>query len=440
MQISFPYPQIDALDVPDPNLLGTFFPSTLKIQRSEEEIIAEGFSHPIGSEPLSKILQGLEKVLIVVDDHTRNTPVQKIFPRLISELEGAAIKPSRIKILVALGTHRPMTEKEIVNKFGESLAKRYPILNHSWGDPSELTYFGETEKGTPIFVNRLVKEVDLIIGMGQIVPHRVSGFSGGGNIIQPGICGEETTGKTHWLSAQFKGREILGKIENPVKEEIERVAKKVGLKWIINTIQDGSGRLIEVVVGDPFQAYRTGAKRSLEIYQSKLPQEADIIIADSHPYDSDLWVAAKGIYAAELAVKQGGVVILVTLCSEGVCPSHPEVLEWGYQTFEEVDQKVRRGLFKKLTVAAHLVHVGRVIKERAKGILVCPGISKGETERLGFLHAQKPQEALEMAFSIMGRDAKVAVLQRGGEILPIIQTPNIPSLGGRGLKKDEETR
>jgi nickel-dependent lactate racemase len=420
MRISFPYPEIKSIDIPDQNLLGIFSPSTVKIERSEEEIIAEGFSHPIGSEPLSNMLEGCKNVLILVDDHTRNTPVQKVFPRLIRELEEARIKPSGIKILVALGTHRPMTEEEIVNKFGKSLSKRYPILNHSWWDPSQLTYFGETEKGTPIFVNRLVKDVDLIIGMGQIVPHRVSGFSGGGNIVQPGICGEETTGKTHWLSAQFKGREILGKIENPVKEEIERVAKKVGLKWIINTIQDGSGRLIEVVVGDPFQAYRTGAKRSLEIYQSKLPEEADVVIADSHPYDSDLWVAAKGIYAAELAVRQGGVVILVTLCREGVCPSHPEVLEWGYQTFEEIDQKVRQGVFKKLTVAAHLVHVGRVIKERAKGILVCPGISKEETERLGFLYAQKPQEALKMAFSIMGRNAKVAVLQRGGEILPFI--------------------
>jgi nickel-dependent lactate racemase len=193
------------------------------------------------------------------------------------------------------------------------------------------------------------------------------------------------------------------------------------LKWIINTIQDGSGKLIEVVAGNPIQAYRTGAKRSFEIYQSILPQEADIVIADSHPYDSDLWVAAKGIYAAELAVKQGGIVILVTLCPEGVCLSHPEVLEWGYQTFNEVDEKVRRGLFKKLTVAAHLVHVGRVIKERARGILVCPGISKEETERLGFFYAKFPQEALEIAFSLLGRDAKVAILQRGGEILPVIQ-------------------
>ena len=169
------------------------------------------------------------------------------------------------------------------------------------------------------------------------------------------------------------------------------------------------------------QAYRKGAIQSREVYQSKIPQEADIVIADSHPYDSELWLASKGIYAAELAVKQGGVVILVSPCPEGISPSHPEVLEFGYQTFEDADQKVRKGMVKKLTAAAHLVHVGRVIKERAKGIMVSQGISKSETERLGLIYAREPQEALDIAFSLSGRDAKVAVLQRGGEILPVIK-------------------
>jgi nickel-dependent lactate racemase len=421
MRISFPYPEISRMDVPEKNLLGVFSPSIVQIGKSEEEIIEEAFSYPIGSAPLSQILKGYKDVLILVDDYTRTTPVQKILPQLLKILEVGGIEPSGIKILIALGTHRPMTEEEITKKFGKDIPERYSILNHHWWDSSKLSYLGKTERGTPIFVNQLVEEVDFIIGIGQIVPHRVSGFSGGGNIIQPGICGEETTGKTHWLGAQFTGGEILGKIENPVKQEIERVAQKAGLKWIINTIQDGSGRLIEVVAGDPIQAYRKGAIRSLQVYQSELPQEADIVIADSHPYDSDLWLAAKGIYAAELAVKQGGVVILITLCPEGVSPSYPEVLEWGYRTFEEVDREVRQGKIQRLTAAAHLVHVGRVIKERAKGIMVSPGIPKEDKERLGFIHARQPQEALDIAFSLSGRDAKVAVLQRGGEILPVIR-------------------
>lgn len=423
MRVSFPYPETKPLEIPEKNLLGIFSPAVLETGKSEAEILEEAFSRPIGSpSPLSEKVAGHRSVLILVDDYTRTTPVEKIFPRLLQELAKGGIQDSAIKILIALGTHRPMNGREITAKLGPEIPKRFPVFNHAWWDLSQLVHLGETESGTPILVNRLAQEADFILGIGQIVPHRVSGFSGGGNIVQPGICGEETTGKTHWLSAQFSGGEILGKVENPVKEEIERVARKAGLQWIVNTVQDGAGRLIEIVAGDPIQAYRQGALRSQRVYRCELPREADIVIADSHPYDSDLWLAAKGMYAGELAVKQGGVVILVTPCPEGVSPSHWEVLEIGYQPFAEVEKRVREGAMKKLSVAAHLVHGGRVIKEKARGILVSPGISREETEKLGFLHAREPQEALEMAFSILSRDAEVAVLQRGAEVLPTVRS------------------
>lgn len=420
MRYIFPYPDISPIEIADENLMGVFSPSILQIEKTEGQIIEEALSAPIGSLPLSQMLNGRERVLVVVDDYTRSTPVQLILPKLIKAILATGVRKEDIKILVALGTHRPMTEEEMIGKFGQELCEQYSILNHEWWNPSQLIHLGETEKGTPILVNRMVKEVDFIIGVGQIVPHRVSGFSGGGNIIQPGICGEETTGKTHWLGAQFTGREILGKIQNPVKDEIEQVALRAGLRWIINTIQDGTGRTVDAVAGDPILAYRKGGERSLQVYQAELPQEADIVVVDSHPYDSELWLAAKGIYAAELAVKQEGVVILISPCPEGVSPSHPEVLEFGYQTYTNADRLYRQGKIHKLTAAAHLVHVGRVIRERAKAVFVAQGISKEEKERLGFIHAKDPQEALEIAFSLQGRKAKVAVLQRGGEILPQI--------------------
>ncbi|MEW6530786.1 MAG: nickel-dependent lactate racemase [Thermodesulfobacteriota bacterium] len=420
-QITFPYADFKPLEVPQGNLLGVFAPSVVPTEKTEEELIEYAFLHPADSEPLSKRVRGCSKVLVVVDDHTRSTPVRKIFPRLMEELGAGGVNKDNVTILIALGTHRPMTQVELVEKFGKNVVEHYSILNHKYQEESQLSYLGETGAGTPMLVNKLAEQADFIVGIGQIVPHRVSGFSGGGNIIQPGICGEVTTGKTHWLAAQFSGREILGKIENPVKREIERVALRTGLKWIINAVQDGSGKLICAVAGDPIQAYRIGAARSHSVYRSALPSEADIVITDSHPFDSDLWVASKGIYASELAVKQGGVVILVTPCFAGVAPSHPEVLEAGYQTFEEVDRQVRKGMMTKLTVAAHLVHVGRVIKERARGILVSRGIPKADAEKLGFLYAEEPQEALDLAMSMCGRDAKVAVLQRGSEILPVIE-------------------
>ena len=124
MRISFPYSEMKPLDVPEKNLLGVFSPSIVKFAKTEEEIIEEAFSHPIGSDPLSQMLRGCKNVLILADDYTRaTTPVQKILPRLISELEEGGIKPSGIEILIALGTHRPMTDEEIKRKFGEDISQ-----------------------------------------------------------------------------------------------------------------------------------------------------------------------------------------------------------------------------------------------------------------------------------------------------------------------------
>ena len=408
------------MTIPEKNILGIFSPSTIEIEKSPEELIKEALVHPIKAGRLSHQVRDKKKILIIVDDQTRMTPVPIILPYLLDELgEGRSDSPE-ITFLIGLGTHQPMDEEAIVRKMGKEIASRYPVMNHAWWDPAQLTFIGETDSHIPIFVNKLARDADFIIGIGQIVPHRVSGFSGGGNIVQPGICGEETTGKTHWLAAQFSGREILGKVENPVKQEIEKVALRAGLAWIMNCILDGSGRLASVVSGDPVEAYRVGASLSFDIYRSDLPREADIVITDSHPYDSELWVASKGIYAAELAVRQGGIVILVSPCTEGVSTSHSEVLETGYHPYSVVEEIVRQGKISKLTAAAHLVHVGRVVKERAQGILVTKGISRQETEKLGLTYAATPQEALDIALDRLGSKAQVAVFRQGGDILPVI--------------------
>jgi len=421
IKISFPYPDISPLYVDEKSLIGIFSPSVAPNVAPIEKQVLEAIENPIGSPPLKDMLKGAKRVLILSDDYTRSTPTKEILPILLSELENCGIISGDIAILIALGTHRPMSEFEMERKLGRDICRRYKIVNHEWWDEEKLLKLGETESGIPVIVNRLVKEFDFLIGVGQIVPHRVTGFSGGGNIVQPGICGELTTGKTHWLAAQFTGREILGKIENPVKDEVERVALLAGLKWILNTIQDANGNVVKVVAGDPLLAYRIGAKTSFEVYKTELPSEADIVITDSVPFDSELWLAAKGIYASELAVKEGGVVILVSPCPEGVSSSHKEITEFGYDTYENIQKKVINGEIKKLTVAAHLVHVGRVIKEHARGIIVTTGIKKDEAEKIGFIYSREPQEALERAVLLLGGDPKIAVFKRGGEILPVIK-------------------
>lgn len=419
MKIKFPYPELPGLIIPDKNFAGIYGPQEMKNLPEDLEVISRGLNNPIGTPQLQDMLKPTDKVLIITDDNTRTTPLHLIVPVLIDKLLAAGVVRENIKILIALGTHRPMTEREIADKFGDIYGK-FPIVNHNWRDLDTLVDVGTTTRGTPIVVNKEIVEADFVIGIGHIVPHRVAGFSGGSKIIQPGVCGGETTGKTHWLSAGYRGDQILGLQDNPVRQELNEAAQKVGLDVIINVVQDANKRVVELVAGDPVKAFHRGCEAAREVYGVSIPARADIVIVDSYPADIEMWQAAKGVYTAGLVVKDGGTVILVTPCPEGVARQHPQVTEIGYQSYQDILTKVEDDSLSDLTVAAHIVHVGEVIADRASGILVSPGISRETAEQLNFQYAETPQKALEMALQKHGENASVIVLQHGGELLPIL--------------------
>lgn len=424
MRVSFPYyGGIPPVEVPEANLIGVYQPPHVRPTASEEELILSAFANSIEYPPVREAALGARSALIITDDYTRKTPVRGILQALLSELGAAGIPHEEITILVALGTHRPMTDAEMTAKFGPDIPRLYSVVNHDWRDESRLSDYGVTGGGIPVRLNRLVDENEFIFGIGQIVPHRIAGFSGGGKIIQPGICGAETTAETHWRSALYSGREILGVADNPIRQGIEQVAASARLSGIANAVCDADGSVIDVFVGDPVAAHRAGAALSRLVYGFEFPEPADILIIDSYPMDIELWQGAKALYAGELAVKNDGVAILVSPCPEGVSQTHDLILQEGYRSSRETISLVEAGVIRDKIVAAHLARVGRVIRDNGAGILVSPGICCEQKRRLGFIHAASPQEALNTAFGMKGRDASVLVIRKGGTALPVLQEP-----------------
>lgn len=418
MKIDYPYYNgIPSFEVPDRNLIGVYQPPCSEPASDPLEVIRRAIESPIGSPSVRELAKGCRRILIITDDYTRKTPLKDILSIMIPELG----MDKDITILIALGTHRPMTDLEMQAKFGD-LIGRFKIVNHEWRSSEQLADFGTTEEGTPIKVNKAVLEADLVIGIGQIVPHRIAGFSGGGKIIQPGICGEETTAETHWRSAMFPGSQILGIADNPVRLEIERVAEKAGLRFIVNAVCNADGGLIGVFAGHPVAAHRAGAELAKQVYGIRIPEPADILVIDSYPMDIELWQGAKALYAGELAVRKGGVAILISPCPEGVSRTHHLILQEGYRHSWETMELVESGRIKDKIVAAHLVRVGRVIRDNGIGILVSQGIPRADAEKLGFRYAQTPQQALDMAFEIKGPEAMALVIRQGGTALPLVGT------------------
>ncbi|HYG79975.1 MAG TPA: nickel-dependent lactate racemase [Pyrinomonadaceae bacterium] len=422
MRIEFPYPgyeQIAAVEVPDENLSGIHAPRAVE-SVDETAVLARGFAEPHGAPRLRDAVRRGDHVLILVEDGTRGTPIPRLLPYVLEELHAAGVSDDYVTLLTAQGTHREMTEGELKKKLGE-FYRRFPVHQHRWRDEANLHEFGRTSDGTRVTANRLLKDADFVLGLGSIVPHRIKGFSGGAKIAFPGVAGREMQGRNQWEAAQRLSETVMGVAENPMRLRIEEAARLVGLRYIVNLVSDGEKKIAGCFTGDPVKAHRAGCKLSREINAVTLPRRADIVLIDAHPADRDFWQSAKGIYAGTMAVRDGGTLIVVAPNPEGVAGNHPNVLEIGYKPYAEIVRMVEAGEVEDVVGAAVLADVAQVV-DRTDCIMVSPGIKREETERLGFRYAMSAQEALEMAFERQGREAKVAVLQHGGHILPLIES------------------
>jgi nickel-dependent lactate racemase len=365
------------------------------------------------------LAKGAKSVVLVADDNTRLTPADQIVPVLLDELNAAGIRDEQITVVIALGTHRFMTEREILAKFGAEVVRRVTVKNHDYRDSVAMVDLGTTRNGTHIHVNREVYEADFKIGIGSIVPHYIPGFAGGAKIVQPGISGEQTTAETHLLSTRAP-RSYLGQRQNPVRDELNQIARAVGLNTIINTVLNRHGEVVGVFYGDTVDAFNAGVELASAVYAAAIPEEADIVVASSHPCDLEYWQAHKALYPSDLAVKAGGIIILVTPCYEGVSVTHADILAVTDKPMCQLQDMVAK---KEISdeVAASLAIGWAQVKERETVYMVSDGVCAADAVKLGFTPFDSLDAALAAAFAAKGPRARVTVLTHAPDMLPILK-------------------
>jgi hypothetical protein len=217
------------------------------------------------------------------------------------------------------------------------------------------------------------------------------------------------------LGARY-GLSILGQVENPVRTEMEEIARRSGLGFIINTVLDGEKRIATVVAGDVVAAHRRGVAVAEQIYSSVVPELVDIAIVSSHPADRDLWQGVKAICSAAEIVRPGGQVILLTPSYEGVSPEHPCLLGLASTPWRNVLADADEGRLDDEIGASCHIQLG-LARDKVGVTLVSDGVSPAEAERMGADHAETVAEALDQALAQLGKGARVGVVTEGGEML-----------------------
>jgi len=401
-------------------LVGVYEPKHIEGEGLSDQQVAEAIKNPTGIKPLSQAAKGCEKILIVTDDNTRPTPLDRLIPPILEELECAGVSSERITFLIGLGTHRPMTNREIRTKFTDKIAQKYKIINHKWNNPESLVSLGHCDLGFEVKINRLAAEADFIISIGSIVPHATTGFSGGAKTVMTGIAGENTIENTHWMALNFSMAQILGNYNNPIREVVNRLSRKIKLRMIVNTVLFGGDNIYGLVAGELESAHKKGVELCRQVYEVPVNEPADIVIAEAYPADINLRQAIKAICAADLVCRDGGVIILPADCPEGIAPQFPDFAKYGFRNPDKLYREVNEGKVKQKLMAYTLIAVGRIISKRVHAILVSPHIDSAMAKHMGFIPAANLQHALDKAFELTDKDAKVIVLKKASVLLPVL--------------------
>ncbi len=289
-----------------------------------------------------------QKVLCVIPDATRTAPVGTVFQSLFAQI-GSEVKS--LDILVALGTHQPMSESAICQRLEITEAERTStyksvrFFNHEWDNPAALRQVGvipaadiSTLSGglfsmdVPVEINKLVFEYDQIVIIGPVFPHEVVGFSGGNKYLFPGIGGPQILNFFHWLGAVVTNPMIIGNKWTPVRRVVDRAGALVPVpKRCLAMVVRPDKSLAGLFIGTPESAWDVASDLSEQVHIAYKDRPFHTVLSCCPPMYDELWTGGKGMYKLEPVVADGGELIIYAPHITEVCVAHGKTLhEVGY--------------------------------------------------------------------------------------------------------------
>jgi nickel-dependent lactate racemase len=324
---------------------------------AESEVIEDALNNPVGMESLEEFMKNSERILILVNDATRPTPTAKILLKMRDMLR----EHGDVRFMVATGAHRGPTEDEYRYIFGEMHDEfKESIFVHDARKDEDMEYLGVSSNGTEMYLNKMVNESKNIIVIGSVEPHYFAGYTGGRKAFLPGVASYKTIemNHKHALSEAAQPLAIKG---NPVAEDMEdamKVLKDLNV-FSIQTVLTADHGLYATVAGDLFKSFDIAVERAKEVFCSNCSRKGNIVLtAAPYPMDIDLYQSQKALENGKLALEDGGVIILVSKCRDGVGDDTFLNLLCSANTCDEVMCKIDEGYKLGYHKAAKMAQIG----------------------------------------------------------------------------------
>ena len=383
------------VEIPEENLLYTLLPNDVTHDLTGEAEVRRALAQPIGSKRLRELAKSGEKIAVVTSDVSRPMPTWKVMPAVLDELYAAGVSAEDITLVFALGSHR--RQSDCVDS-----------------DPADCIRLGVTANGTPVDIFRVVAEADRVICLGNIEYHYFAGYSGGAKAIMPGVSTRDAIQANHrrMVSPDACAGRLAG---NPVREDIEEAGELLGIDFIVNVVLDEHKEIVRAVAGDAKRAHRALCAFLDTLYSKPIEHQADIVIVSQGgaPKDLNLYQTQKALDNAKHAVRDGGIIILVGSCREGLGEKTFEEWLTGAATPHELVERIGR----EFKLGGHKAAAIAMVRERAEIYLVSE-MDAALVERLFMRPFDTLEQAYTAARSRLGTDARVIVMPYGGSTLP----------------------
>lgn len=380
--------------------------------------VGAAIDDPIDSQPLEDIISPGESVLIVVSDATRATGSAQVVNLLVRRLIALGVAPYDLRIIFATGLHRPLTREEKAELLTPFIVQRVRTLAHDPSDESQHTSFGVTERGTPVELNRALFEHSHVILTGAVGFHYFAGFTGGRKSVCPGLASRRTIEATHLQALDFEkgGRRAgvgTGRLDgNAVHEECERIAAEAAPSFLINTVTDARGQVVRVYAGDWRVAHRLACAEYADSHTVGIEGKRPLVVASAGgvPFDLNLVQAHKALEMASYACAEGGQIVLVAECAEGL--GRADFLKW----FDSADSRALEARLRDAYEVNGQTAWSLLTKAERFRVQLVSNLPDEDVRHMRMM----PARTLEEALARVDADADGYVLPRGAAYMPVV--------------------
>ena len=317
MQVSLPYGRTTITESIDVGAMDFATPKQWRV-KPEHEVI-HVLREPIGP-TLPQLARHSRNAVILTCDKTRGLPSHMTIPLILEELAKGDLSTNNTVILVATGLHRDETMSDVKERVGPNIAEDIEVRIHDSDEESELVHLGQLPSGTPLSLNRLVVESDLVILESTVEPHFFAGFTGGSKVILPGVAGTETVLQNHSWDKIDDPKSRYGVLDNPVRADANEALRFLKRVFSLNLVLDEKKRLIRANSGEPIKSFNQMANAVDDHARVRIRHRPDLVITTNggYPLDRNLYQCVKGIAVPENVLHSGSRIVMVSECSDGV--------------------------------------------------------------------------------------------------------------------------